>query len=55
VAPNITDRTARPEIVAEAEAVVNDAHTEAVTTFLTANSIPPRATSPCGFHGTRLL
>jgi anhydro-N-acetylmuramic acid kinase len=55
VAPNITDRTARPEIVAEAEAVVNDAHTEAVTTFLTANSIPPRDVAVIGFHGQTVL
>jgi anhydro-N-acetylmuramic acid kinase len=45
VALNITERRARPEIIAAAEAAVNNAHVEAVATFL-----PPivfgRATSP---------
>ena len=38
-AANATVRTARPDIVAEAEAGVNDAHAEAVETFLAANGI----------------
>ena len=38
----MAERTARPAIVAEAEAAVNEAHIEAVKTFLTANSIRPR-------------
>src|SRR5262249_50061560 len=42
VALNMTERTARPEIVAEAEAAVNDAHVEAVATFLAAKSNQPR-------------
>src|SRR5271169_5481299 len=38
-AANATERTARPDIIAEAEARVNDAHAEAVETFFAANSI----------------
>src|ERR1700693_2339847 len=33
-AANLTERTARPDIVAKAEALVNDAHAEAVQAFL---------------------
>jgi anhydro-N-acetylmuramic acid kinase len=55
VALNITERTARPEIVAEAEAAVNDAHVEAVATFLAANSVRPRDVAVSGFHGQTVL
>ena len=55
VALNITERKARPEIVAVAEAAVNDAHAEAVATFLAANSIQPRDVAVIGFHGQTLL
>ena len=55
VALNITERTARPEIVAAAEAAVNDAHVEAVTTFLAANSVRPREVAVIGFHGQTVL
>ena len=40
-AANLTERTARPEIVAEAEQLINDAHAEAVETFLAANDLKP--------------
>src|SRR5262245_12450251 len=55
VALNMTERTARPEIVAEAEAAVNDAHVEAVATFRAANSIQPRDVAVIGFHGQTVL
>ena len=42
-AANLTERTARPAIVAEAERLVNDAHAEAVQTFLAANDLKPAA------------
>ena len=38
-AVNLTERTARPGALAEAEAMVNTAHAEAVETYLAANGI----------------
>jgi anhydro-N-acetylmuramic acid kinase len=55
VALNITERTARPKIVAVAEAAVNDAHVEAVATFLAANGMRPRDIAVIGFHGQTVL
>jgi 1,6-anhydro-N-acetylmuramate kinase len=55
VALNVTERTARPEIVAAAEAAVNEAHVEAVATFLAANSVRPRDVAVIGFHGQTVL
>jgi anhydro-N-acetylmuramic acid kinase len=52
---NITDRTARPEIVAAAEATVNDAHAKAVVTFLAANGLRPRDIAVVGFAGQTVL
>src|ERR1700722_16089946 len=40
-AANLTERTARPDIIAKAEALVNDAHAEAVQSFLGANALKP--------------
>ncbi|MGA2894765.1 MAG: anhydro-N-acetylmuramic acid kinase [Xanthobacteraceae bacterium] len=55
VAENMTERTARPGIVAEAERLVNDAHVEAVQAFLAANSLSPESVAAIGFHGQTLL
>ena len=55
VAANLTERGARPEIVAEAERVINNAHAEAVETFLTANALAPVNVAAVGFHGQTLL
>jgi len=55
VAANLTERGARPEIVAEAERVINNAHAEAVETFLTANALAPVNLAAVGFHGQTLL
>src|SRR6202044_2697957 len=52
---NIAERTSRPEILAEAEAAINEAHIEAVATFLTANSIRRRDVAVGGFHGQTVL
>jgi anhydro-N-acetylmuramic acid kinase len=52
---NITDRTARPEIVAAAEAAVNDAHAKAVATFLAANGLRRRDIAVVGFPGQTVL
>src|ERR1700689_5321450 len=54
-AANLTDRTARPDIVAKAEQLVNDAHAEAVETFLIANDLKPANLAAVGFHGQTLL
>jgi anhydro-N-acetylmuramic acid kinase len=54
-AANVTERTARPSIVAEAEAQVNAAHAEAVETFLAANSVKPGDVTVIGFHGQTML
>jgi anhydro-N-acetylmuramic acid kinase len=54
-AANATERTARPDIIARAEARVNDAHAEAVETFLTANDIKPGDVTVIGFHGQTVL
>jgi anhydro-N-acetylmuramic acid kinase len=54
-AENLTERTARPDIVAQAEELVNDAHAEAVQSFLTANDLEPANLAAVGFHGQTLL
>ena len=54
-AANLSDRTARPAFVAEAEQLVNDAHAEAVETFLGANDLPAGSVAAIGFHGQTLL
>ncbi len=54
-AANLTERTARPAIVAEAEQLVNDAHAEAVETFLAANDLQAGSVAAVGFHGQTLL
>src|SRR5580704_16137626 len=54
-AANLTERTARPALVAEAEQLVNDAHAEAVETFLGANDLQAGSVAAVGFHGQTLL
>src|ERR1700739_2525657 len=54
-AVNMTERSARPDTVAEAEALVNEAHIEAVQSFLASNSLPPDSVGAIGFHGQTLL
>ncbi len=54
-AANLTERTARPAIVAKAEQLVNDAHAEAVATFLGANDLQAGSVAVIGFHGQTLL
>ena len=55
IAANMTERDARPEIVAEAERLINNAHAEAVETFLTAIALAPVNVTAVGFHGQTLL
>ena len=54
-AANLTDRTARPGLIAEAEAMVNDAHVQAVATFMSVNGLEPENLTAIGFHGQTLL
>jgi anhydro-N-acetylmuramic acid kinase len=54
-AANLTDRTARPEVVAEAERLINDAHGEAVESFLAANGLQHGEVAVVGFPGQTLL
>ena len=54
-AVNLTERTARPSALAEAEAMVNAAHAEAVETYLAANGIAPGEVTVIGFHGQTVL
>ena len=54
-AENVTERTARPGLIAEAEERVNVAHAEAVETFLAANDIDPADVTVIGFHGQTVL
>jgi anhydro-N-acetylmuramic acid kinase len=54
-AVNLTERHARPDIIATAEELVNDAHAEAVQSFLNANGLRPVDLAAVGFHGQTLL
>ncbi|MDR3422977.1 MAG: anhydro-N-acetylmuramic acid kinase [Xanthobacteraceae bacterium] len=54
-AANVTERTGRPRVIAEAEARVTNAHAEAVETFLAANGLSPGEVTVIGFHGQTLL
>src|SRR5262249_38368299 len=54
-AATLTDRAARPGILAEAERMVTAAHAEAVEKFLSANTIDRKFVSIVGFHGQTVL
>jgi len=54
-AASLTERTARPDVVAEAEDLVNNAHVQAVQVFLAANDLKPSSLAAVGFHGQTLL
>src|SRR5271169_654818 len=54
-AANLTDRNARPDIIATAEELVNDAHAQAVQSFLDSNGLNPGHLAAIGFHGQTLL
>ena len=51
----LTDRAARPGVLAEAEALVTQAHAEAVEDFLRAHAIARRDVAIVGFHGQTVL
>ena len=54
-AVNLTERTARPDGLAEAERLINDAHAEAVESFLVANGLQRGEVAVVGFPGQTLL
>jgi anhydro-N-acetylmuramic acid kinase len=54
-AASLTDRTARPGILAEAEALVTRTHAEAAERLLAANRIAPRDLAAVGFHGQTVI
>jgi anhydro-N-acetylmuramic acid kinase len=51
----LTNRAARPGVLAEAEALVTQAHAEAVEDFLRAHAIARRDIAVVGFHGQTVL
>lgn len=51
----LTDRAARPGILAEAEALVTRAHHEAIEDFLTRHAIDRAGIAVVGFHGQTVL
>jgi anhydro-N-acetylmuramic acid kinase len=51
----LTDRTARPGVLAEAEAFVTGAHAEAVEAFVDDNGIARGDVAVVGFHGQTVL
>jgi anhydro-N-acetylmuramic acid kinase len=54
-AVTLTDRTARPGVIGEADALVTRAHAEAVDDFLTRNRIDRSSVDVAGFHGQTVL
>lgn len=54
-AVDLTDRTDRPALIGEAEALVTKVHGEAVETFLTTNTMKTADVTVIGFHGQTLL
>ncbi len=54
-AVQLTDRTARPGALADAERVVTLAHAEAVATFIAHNHLQPENIDIIGFHGQTVL
>ena len=51
----LTDRMARPDVIAEAEKMSTVLHGAAVRVFLDANAIDPRTIDVVGFHGQTVL
>jgi anhydro-N-acetylmuramic acid kinase len=54
-AANLTERSARPPIIAEAEELVTDIHADAVEAFLAANGMISSEVAVVGFHGQTVL
>jgi anhydro-N-acetylmuramic acid kinase len=54
-ATGLTDRSARPKLLAQAEELVTDMHAEAVEAFLAANAMTAGDVAVVGFHGQTVL
>lgn len=54
-AVRLTDRTARPGVLAQAHAIVTDRHRSAVVDFLKANGLDKGHVDVVGFHGQTVL
>lgn len=54
-AVSLTDRNARPGVLAAAEQLVTRAHAEAVESFLQSNGLSPSDIDVVGFHGQTVL
>jgi anhydro-N-acetylmuramic acid kinase len=54
-AANLGDRTARPDVLAEAESLVTESHADAVAAFLAANGMAASDIGVVGFHGQTVL
>ena len=54
-AANLSDRDARPGVLAAAEALITRAHAEAVEAFLTAHGMSAGQIAVVGFHGQTVL
>jgi anhydro-N-acetylmuramic acid kinase len=54
-APALRDRSQRPGVIADAEAMVTRLHAGAVNTFLAVNSIEKSSIDVVGFHGQTML
>jgi anhydro-N-acetylmuramic acid kinase len=54
-ARTLTERDARPGVLADAERMVTALHAAAVSTFLEANAIDPGSIDVIGFHGQTVL
>jgi anhydro-N-acetylmuramic acid kinase len=54
-ASNLCSRAARPEPLAEAEALLTDVHAEAVASYLAANGLSTSDVAVVGFHGQTVL
>jgi anhydro-N-acetylmuramic acid kinase len=54
-AANLSARDERPAFLAEAEALINNVHAEAVEMFLAANGLPASEIGVVGFHGQTVL
>lgn len=54
-AAGMTDRAARPGALSQAEAIVTDAHAEAVESFMAAHGVAASGVDVVGFHGQTVL
>jgi anhydro-N-acetylmuramic acid kinase len=54
-AVRVTDRSARPGVIGEAEHMLTQLHAEGVEAFLAANGIEPATLDVVGFHGQTLV